>query len=492
MKKLYVICWILFALLCACSNSELYTTDVFSIETNPSVQDSLENTTVSIEKENSSSGASTDTIPVKIDSSSTKQDSINVKTDSVSIKDSVSVKDSVEVDSSDFSFTQDSEYPYAGIPRFVIKTENNTEIKDRNTEIPAKLQIWGEVSAESDIMELTIRGRGNTSWTDMPKKSYKIEFKHKQCLLGMPKDKDWALISNYADKSLLRNYLMYNLSRNFNAFYAPRCEFVELYLNGNYLGVYLLTETIKLGKNRINYPQKDDSYIVEFDSKYRPDEQYFFSNVLEEKGKAFRIHDPKNASEEAIDIIKQHVEDFERKLSEISEDGDNNLEQWIDIQESIRHFWIQEVSKNIFSTLGTSVYFTWRPGETIKMGPVWDFDIAFGIHSNSTRVNPEGWHINIGYWYGRLFKDPQYASMSYEFWKENKTLILNSLNSIDSLTAALEKAAENNFRKWDILSDDQYMPYTYINGKSYSSYGEATSDLKTWYKQRIDWIDSQI
>ena len=134
----------------------------------------------------------------------------------------------------------DKDYPYANIPRIVIYTENQQKIKDCETEIPAKLQIWGKKEAESEILDLTIRGRGNTSW-EMPKKSYKIEFEKKRSMLGMPKDKDWALISNYADKTLMKNYLMYHLSADLGAYYAPRCEFVELYLNQEYLGVYLLT-----------------------------------------------------------------------------------------------------------------------------------------------------------------------------------------------------------------------------------------------------------
>ena len=131
----------------------------------------------------------------------------------------------------DYLPLDDSEYPYAGIPRIVIETENHREIKDRETEIPAKLQIWGEKAPESEVMDLTIRGRGNTSWTDMPKKSYKIEFTNKQEILGMPKDRDWALIANYADKTLMKNYLAYHLSAELGALFAPRCDFVELYLN---------------------------------------------------------------------------------------------------------------------------------------------------------------------------------------------------------------------------------------------------------------------
>ena len=69
----------------------------------------------------------------------------------------------------------DSEYPYAGIPRLVIQTEGLRGIYDRKKEIPAKMQIYGETSPESEIMKLTIRGRGNTSW-QAPKPSYKIEF----------------------------------------------------------------------------------------------------------------------------------------------------------------------------------------------------------------------------------------------------------------------------------------------------------------------------
>lgn len=95
----------------------------------------------------------------------------------------------------------------------------------------------------------------------MPKKSYKIEFIDKQPILGMPKDRDWALIANYADKTLMKNYLAYHLSVKFNAYYAPRCEFIELFLNRQYIGVYLLTETIKISKDRINMKTKDPTLL---------------------------------------------------------------------------------------------------------------------------------------------------------------------------------------------------------------------------------------
>lgn len=209
----------------------------------------------------------------------------------------------------------DDEYPYADIPRIVIETEYRQAVENRETEIPAKLQIWGENSAQSEILSLTIKGRGNTSWS-MPKKSYKIEFSKKQFMLGMPKDKDWALIANYSDKTLLKNYLMYRLSAKLGAFYAPRCEFVELYLNGEYLGVYLLTETIEIAENRINMPKTSGSYIAEMKRNYRAGQQVIFSHVLKQDsiGQPFRIHYPSTASENELQVIQEHIETFEGYL----------------------------------------------------------------------------------------------------------------------------------------------------------------------------------
>jgi spore coat protein CotH len=292
----------------------------------------------------------------------------------------------------------DTEFPYVGIPRIVIETEDRQEIKDRETEVPAKLQIWGEKEPESEIMDLTIRGRGNTSWST-PKKSYKIEFADKQQILGMPKDRNWDLIGNYADKTLMKNYLAYHLSAKLGAYYAPRCEFAELYINNKYLGVYLLTETIKIGKNRVNIPDNDNSYIVEIAENHRENDLVFYTHVFrpDPTGKPFRVHDPKEPSKETLSTLKNHIENFERFLKTVQPGKENNLSQWIDLSECIKHYWVQEFSKNPDATGYSSVYFTWVKDGLIRMGPVWDFDLAFGGHSNEFNNQTDKWLIKSGY-----------------------------------------------------------------------------------------------
>ena len=384
----------------------------------------------------------------------------------------------------------DKEFPYAGIPRIVIETGNRKEIKDRETEIPAKMQIWGDSTAESEIMGLTIRGRGNSSWNLMPKKSYKIEFEKKQSMLGMPKDKDWTLIANYADKTLMKNYLVYNLSANLGAYYSPRCEFVELFLNDEYLGVYLLTETIKVSKNRIDIPQNEDSYLVEIDGKYKNGEQVVFSDIIPKayNKNSFRIHEPKNASENALLKFENYIQTFELFLKKIDSKTTNDIDQWIDIYDYIRYYWVQEFSKNPDAVFSTSVYFIWEVGDVIKMGPVWDFDISFGGHNDSTYIHPENWYVKDACWNAYLFKDSTLNRANIDYWIENKQKFANTLDVIDSMYNYLEKAAKNNFEKWNILQSTDLAYFHY----RYSSYKEAVDDLKKWIDKRIQWIDSQI
>ena len=382
----------------------------------------------------------------------------------------------------------DKEYPYAGIPRIVIETEERKEVNSLKTEIPAKLQIWDK-KAESEVFDLTIRGRGNTSWELMPKKSYKIEFAKKQSLLGMPKDKDWALIANYADKSLIRNYIAYSLSTSLGAFYAPRCDFAELYLNGEYLGVYLLTETIKIAEKRVNIPKDGNSYIVEFDVKLRKGEQAVYSHVISQSGngKQFRVHDPKNASEAVLDTLQSFIENVENFLKDMSEKEKNEIEKWFDVDESIKHYWVQEITKNPDGGYFTSVYFTWVKGGKLKMGPVWDFDLAFGNSTNES-VNPiDNLMIRLCSWNKYLFRDSLYKAKTKAFWQENEKLILDYLDTMESMKKRLDKPALNNFKRWNILPDTSGAWHP----KHFEKYGDAVDDLKDWLSQRLKWIGAQ-
>lgn len=389
----------------------------------------------------------------------------------------------------DYLPLNDSEYPYAGIPRLVIKTNNLQTINDRDTKIPAKMQLWGESSPTSEVIDLTIKGRGNSSWLYMPKKSYKIELSSKNNLLGMPKDRDWALISNYADKTLMKNYLMYHLSSKLGAFYSPRCEFVELFLNNEYLGVYLLTETIKVGINRVNIPKNNASYIIEKTESYQEKDQLIYPKSTNGSDSTrFKVHYPKNASKEALSTIKNHIEFFEEYLTKNKFGQDCHIDQWININEYTKYYWVQELSKNPDAATYSSIFFSWKKGGTITMGPVWDFDLAFGGYNKETISQSSEWLIKKGYWHHSILKDTIVARARINFWKDNKQIFFETINTADSIFSILNKAASNNFRKWNVLQSTKYIYHRH----SYKSYKDAVDDLKSWIQNRLEWIDREL
>ena len=131
------------------------------------------------------------------------------------------------------------------------------------------------------------------------------------------------------------------------------------------------------------------------------------------------------------------------------------------------------------------------------MGPVWDFDLAFGGHANELpfdeyenlgRLGPKGWYTNVFYWNNYLFKDSIFSTETKQFWIENKNFFYDIPNHVDSLAAFLHLAAKNNFKKWDVLQSTKYIYHRH----AYNAYEDAVEDLKKWINERIQWIDKEI
>ena len=372
----------------------------------------------------------------------------------------------------------DSEYPYVDLPRLVIETENFAQIRNKETKIPAKLQIYGKNSPESDVLDLTVKGRGSSSFT-MAKYGIKLKFKKKQALFGMPQDKEWDLIANQRDKSMLRNYITYQLAQILGDDYSPRSQFVEVFFNRKYIGVYQLVEHQKVSKDRIDLTESDSSFFFE-KTRDLDDDEVFFKSYL---NNSFIIRYPKDANANITDFLKNHVDDFEQNL----EKGDIDLKQWIDIDDFVRYYWIQEFSKNIDGAFGRSIFITWQDGEPFQMGPVWDFDLAYGI-GNKQKTSPYSWYVRYQGWYKYLFKNKTFTEHVSKYWKSHRAFFENLPDSIQSSSKILQKASKNEFKRWPVLENDDHWPFV----DSYKSYSDAVDSLKKWTKQRIQWIDEHL
>lgn len=376
----------------------------------------------------------------------------------------------------------DSEYPYAGLPRIALETEDFADIRDRDTKIPALLQIYGKDAPQSEVFRLTVKGHGNYSW-EFSKYSLKIEFENKVSLFGMPKDRDWLLISNHRDKTLMRNWITHRLSEALGAAYTPRSQFVELFVNRKYAGVFQLTESVKVAADRVDIPKNASSFLFEktIENATHGD-PYFISNA----GLLFRIKSPKNVTPQSIQVLKSHIDSVEVFLQSGQIQNPEALSQWISVEDFVRYYWIQEFSKNIDGHFHKSLYFTWQKGSPIKTGPAWDFDNAYGLGLQEN-LPPEHWYTRQGNWFYLLFQSEPFQSAVRHFWESNKETFYRASAFADSAKKILKQASQNEYRRWPVLSNSDG-----IFNESYSSYDEAVDSLQFWISERFRWIESEL
>ena len=220
--------------------------------------------------------------------------------------------------------------------------------------------------------KVEIKGHGNRSW-EMEKKSYRIKFNEKVDLLGMGKAKKWVLIANILDDSLLRNDLGFFLNRMIVDDSPMFGDYVELYVNGEELGLYYATKSIDIDKKM--FPLKDPfGVIVEYDNAYGEDEEIKYktkdNGVLTVKDAVYDSN-----AEKALELFGSDFDKFE----ELAESHDYEaIEEIIDVESFANYFLLSEISGNPDAYL-TSMYF-YKDGvdDKIHAGIGWDFDGAFG------------------------------------------------------------------------------------------------------------------
>ena len=369
----------------------------------------------------------------------------------------------------DYLPLDDTEYPYAGIPRIVIETENHQAIKDRETEIPAKLQIWGEKAPESEIMELTIKGRGNSTW-GKPKKPYTVKFEKKQSFLGMAKAKKWVFLANYLDRTLIRNATALEIARKTSLEWVPSGKFAEVVLNGKYQGNYFICEKIQIDENRLNIGK--NAYLLEFDKNY--DEEFKFKSPI--KKLPVNIKNPNTPSKEQFAYITTYIDTIECIL--YGECKNLTIENYLDFQSFADYLIVYELTENSEPLHPKSVYM-YKDSGPLKAGPVWDFD--WGTFSERKVY---GWRINNALWYSALLKNQTFRKKIQDNWLQYKTGLEQIPQFIDSLADYIKESNDGNIALWPIKV--QSSNFT----EKDKNFEDAIQLLKHTYSARISVLDS--
>ena len=398
-------------------------------------------------------------------------------------------------------------YLPSGIPVVIMNTVNAEEPYDKEHNIPSYVRII-DTDNSYVIDTATTRLRGNAS-LNFAKKPYRIKFESKQRPLDAPaKAKKWTLISNYGDKTLMRNLLAFHISEVIGMPYTPYGRSVDVILNGEYKGCYQLCDQIEVNKNRVNIDEMETSdisgealtggYLWEIDAYADQEVSWFNSN----HNIPVTIKSPDE--EDITPEQSKYVANFFNKMEETvyATYFDNKDYGWrsiLDAETFLKHFLIGELSGNT-DTYWSVYQYKKRGEDKAYTGPVWDFDIAFDNDYRTYPLNNKSEFVcfnggstagSMGQFVRRVvLQDAQTLPELREIWAVARCNGIDSASLcmwIDSIAEEIDRSQTFTFMRWDILNRQEHM-----NPVARGSFAAEVAYLKDYISKRVEWMDKRL
>lgn len=374
---------------------------------------------------------------------------------------------------------------------------------DPDSEPHSLLDLVDPANAANNLVDATleeIKGRGNFTWR-LAKKPYQIKFDSSTPVLGMEPAKTWILLANHADPSLLRNKVAYDLAAEFGIAGSPDSRFVDLTVEGEFLGSYLLTEKVEVKANRLELADPG-GILLELDNNYGLEEDFHFTTTRSNtlfvlKDAVEDVEDPLSPPlAEAYADIQDYLAELETYLYAPDPDW-SKISAMIDVESFIKYYFVFEVAENPEITQ-SSVYF-WRdgPNDVLHAGPIWDFDSAFAEYVTETLGgDPRQDYVknaqllrNKGNgWYIQLFRNPEFVRAANELFDAELQPKIDALPAkIDAYAAAMPLSAKANFERWNVLGQ----PSVFNGGHIIANTWQGEVDyLRDWVERRVAYLDS--
>ncbi len=310
---------------------------------------------------------------------------------------------------------------------------------------------------------------------------------------------EWALHGPYLDKSLIRNYLCYNIAGEIMG-YAPNVRFCEVMFNGEYMGLYVMTETITNGKNcrlsisKTSKGMTHSGYLIREDRGSETPERNLYTclNYTYRNGQVIEIKYPRSGdlNPQLIQHIEQDLSDFERSLYSYDYDTDQyGYQHDLDVQSFVDYFLINEFTTN-YDSGWLSTYMYKDIGGKYHM-VVWDFNSAFDNYIHQ-QMEPQRFVLQDATWFYMLMKDEAFTECCIQRYRELRSSYLNEeylMNYIDDVVHYLGDAVDRNYDRWaDVLQQDM----VYGNGRNPRSHEQAVEQMKQAIVERGRWMDENI
>ena len=338
--------------------------------------------------------------------------------------------------------------------------------EDKNYRESAEISLYTkEGLLNYSTTACSLKGRGNTTWDLFEKKPYQIKLEESADLLGMGKGKKWILLANSFDETNLRNKFIYDLARENNFCYAPECEFVDLYLNGEYRGLYLLTERVEFGEGRLNV-EADEKYMcnVELAARWESLDNAFLTDA----GRAVEIREPDKPLEEDFERIVELTQEMENAI--LDSDEGQTIREVIDLDSWVYMYLFDEIMENGDADIASS-YFYYADGK-FYAGPLWDYDNTLGVSTRNQ--NPRTFLAKSGYkyvnhgtpYYDALNEKEEFYERMVELYQTQMVPALQKemKTGLFEEEAFIAKASKMNRIRWAETFEQQNAEITDVQG----------------------------
>lgn len=415
-----------------------------------------------------------------------------------------------------------------GLPVVIVDTDNAKKINSKSDYIKADFYLYNDYKSylrkEGYSEKGKIRGRGNTTWT-FRKKPYLVKLNKENEVLGLPAARKWVLLALMCDKSKIKNaYATLLAKKVWNNFdWSPDFRFVNLCVNGTYDGLYCVYEKAEQGENRLNLPKDSFLFVVnsrysgismneDFDSEFFSDnseskksyqEEFDSANFgptrtgkqknsdnwgfRSEHGIPFTLKD-NNVDEKTFLREKKILQNIE---NQIYLDDNSKVFDFIDKDSFVDWYILQEFSKNRDSSFIASCFMFFNSQtQKLYMGPIWDFDIAFGGSHLDKNYLPENPWINQFHWYKELWRNDEFRAAVKERWNETKAELKSSIDYIYEESSLLDQSAFLDDSVWRTIGRKQW-PLT-PGYKERKTYKAEVDYVYNWCEKRFEWMDSYI
>lgn len=377
-----------------------------------------------------------------------------------------------------FQYTVKAEFLLSAIPELTITTTDPSiaEIPSKDYYLEGTLAVNGRGGYEDYTGKTEVKGRGNSTW-GYPKKPYRLKLNKKAEICGLGKAKNYVLLANHLDPTLMLNSVAFKIGRLLELPFTNHAIPVDVVLNGIYKGSYLLTEQIEVKENRVDLDE-NNSVMWELDS-YWDDEPKFKSTAF---NLPVMVKDP-DLTTEQFEYWKKDFNAFTTQFAKEPLEG-NSYVDMIDI-ESVAKFLITfNLVHNMEINHPKSVFLHKEGNGKYVMGPIWDFDWAYDYEGTSNhfgRYNTPLFSSSMNgvgtAFFQRFLQDSRVKAIYKRTWQDFKNNKLDALlQYVDDYAVMLKPSVERNSELWE-------------NTRSFDT---KVKELKTWLRNRADYIDSEV